>query len=77
MHARSYLVLLTVAASTVPALAAGNGAGAGGAGHQRAVNMGLVAGEAGPPGAPNNPRPAPKPRNGIKGSPHSEAVRPR
>lgn len=38
-----------------PVAAAGNGAGAGGAGHQRAINSGLPPGQAGPAGAMNNP----------------------
>ena len=51
-----------------PALAAGNGAGAGGAGHQRAINTGLVHGEKGPPGSPNNPRQSPRPPDAGKPS---------
>ncbi len=59
---------------TLPATAAGSGAGAGGAGHQRAINSGLPAGEAGPPGAPNHPRPTPPPRDGAKGAAHDEGA---
>ena len=66
-----HLMLLT---SAFPAMAAGSGAGAGGAGHQRAINSGLPAGEAGPPGSPNNPKPAVKPQEGLKGSAKSEGT---
>ena len=60
------VIVIVSALAAAPAAAAGNGAGAGGAGHQRAINTGMVAGEKGPPGAPNNPRPTPASGDGIK-----------
>lgn len=69
---RTNPLVLAMLLCAAPAFAAGNGAGAGGAGHQRAINSGLTKGEAGPPGSPNNPRAAAAPRDGIKGSPRSE-----
>ena len=68
---RCLLVIVAIAFAT-PLLAAGSGAGAGGAGHQCAINSGLPAGEAGPPGSPNNPRPAPKQRHGFRSGMRSE-----
>lgn len=70
---RSGLVALAMLAPTLPAMAAGSGAGAGGSGHQRAINSGLPAGEAGPPGSPNHPRPATTPPS-AKGAPHDEGA---
>lgn len=57
---RRFALTVALASLASPVLAAGGGAGAGGAGHQRAINSGLPAGEAGPSGAPNNRRPSPK-----------------
>lgn len=74
MPSRLPLVLLTLAVAIVPARAAGGGAGAGGAGHQRAINSGLPAGDAGPPGSPNNLRPSRTPSDGVKGSPRGANV---
>ena len=74
MWTRSGLAVLALAVSTLSGMAAGSGAGAGGAGHQRAINSGLPAGEAGPPGSPNHPRPAPAPQDGLKGAPRDEGA---
>jgi hypothetical protein len=68
-------VIFVATLSPFVALAAGNGAGAGGAGFQRAINSGLPAGEPGPLGSVNNPRrvAAPAPA-AIKGAPHPETA---
>ena len=52
-----------------------NGAGSGGAGHQRAIDNGLPPGETGPTGSPNNPQPAPKPQDDTMTSSAAEAAR--
>ena len=56
-----------------PAFAAGNGAGAGGAGARRSINSGLPPGEPGPAGSPNNRRAAPtEGASPTRGSPRPE-----
>ena len=57
---------------TTPAFAAGNGAGAGGSGFQRAINSGLPAGEPGPLGSVNNPHRTVTPPPAMKDAPHPE-----
>lgn len=67
----SIIALLPALTSNV--LAAGNGAGAGGSGFQRAINSGLPPGEPGPLGSVNNPhRTVTTPPAAIKGSPRPE-----
>ncbi len=62
MTRRLVLAALAIVLSLSPALAAGGGASAGGAGAQNAINGGrtLADGQPGPLGAVNNPRPKPK-----------------
>jgi hypothetical protein len=79
---RVILTLLSIAflGCASESFAAGNGAGAGGAGHQRAINSGLPPGEPGPPGAVNNRHPtavaAQAQPSGIGGSPRPETGMP-